>query len=213
MLITTAGQKGGPGKTTAAVNLAVWRSMQGRRVLVVDSDQKSKSASRWATKRIQAGVEPRIPCVNLYGETLLEQIAMVSDGKFDDVVVDVGGADSVELRTVLSAADVAVVPCIVSGFDLDTMGEVDTVVRLARGGNRKLRALMFMNVASSHPRDKEEPEAREAVSVLSSLTLVEKKWCFRRAFRDCAKFGASVFELDDGKALAEVEALAVEVWK
>jgi chromosome partitioning protein len=211
MLITTAGQKGGPGKTTAAVNLAAWRARQGRRVLLVDADPHSKSAGVWAGLRLRNGYTPAVACVNLYGGMLVEQIRQLGP-EYEDVVIDVGGADSEELRAALAYADKAVVPCIVSGFDLRTMRALDELVHLAGGMNPKLRALVVLNSASTHPKDREADEAREALQHLKRLHLLPGKLSHRTAFRACAKAGASVFDLDDTKARAEVEALAAEVW-
>lgn len=212
MLITTAGQKGGPGKSTAAVNLATWRARQGRRPLLVDADPHSKSASGWASRRLRCGTEPPIACVNLYGETLIEQIAQVSGG-FDDVVIDVGGADSVELRAALAKADVAVVPCIPSGFDLPTLRALDQLVKLARGLNQKLRAAVILNAVSTNPRDNDATEAREALAALSALEVLPGQLSHRVAFLRCAKTGASVFDMRDPLAQREAEAIALEVWK
>lgn len=212
MLITTAGQKGGPGKSTAAVNLATWRALQGRRPLLVDADPHSKSASGWAARRLKSGAEPPIACVNLYGETLIEQIAQVSGG-FDDVVIDVGGADSVELRAALARADVAVVPCIPSGFDLPTLKALDGLVRLARGLNPRLRAAVVLNACSTHPGDSEASEAREALAPLAALEVLPGQLGHRVAFLRCAKTGASVFDMRDAVARAEMQEIAQEVWK
>jgi chromosome partitioning protein len=213
MLITTAGQKGGPGKSTIAVNLAAWRAARGRRVLLVDADPNSKSASMWSGLRLRAGLEPRITCVCLYGNTLIDSIQQVcSEQPYDDVIVDVGGADSEELRAALPYADRAIVPCIVSGFDLSTMRKLDELIRLSRAMNRKLKALVVLNSASAHPHDKEAAEARAALQPLASLELLPGKLCTRTAFRHCAKLGASVYDLDDRKAQTEMDAVAQEVW-
>lgn len=211
MILLTGGQKGGPGKTTIAVNMAAWRTQQGRRVLLVDADPDSRSASYWAGLRLKAGTEPRVTCVNLYGETLRESIEQLGD--YDDVILDVGGADSVELRAGLTFADRMVVPCIVSGFDLKTMVDVDKLVRMARGFNRRLRASLVLNSASTNPRDNEAAEAREALAALGHMELLEHKLCTRKAYRDCAKYGASVWDLADKKAQQEAEALAGALWQ
>ena len=50
MILTTGGQKGGPGKSTTAVNLAAWRARLGRRPLLVDADPQG-SATRWCQRR------------------------------------------------------------------------------------------------------------------------------------------------------------------
>jgi Mrp family chromosome partitioning ATPase len=45
-IITTANFKGGVGKSTIAVHLAVWLYEKGRHVILVDADMQ-QSTSRW----------------------------------------------------------------------------------------------------------------------------------------------------------------------
>ena len=70
MIVSLAAEKGGVGKTPLAVNLAVWRARQGRKVLLVDADRKQASASAWATLRSSQGLEPGITCTMLDGEAV-----------------------------------------------------------------------------------------------------------------------------------------------
>ena len=213
MLITTAGQKGGPGKSTVAVNLAAWRARQGRRVLLVDADPNSKSASVWAGFRLKNGYEPAVACVNLYGEMLVESVRQFGP-QYDDVLIDVGGADSEELRAALVHADCAVVPCIPSGFDLPTLRTLNDLVRLARGMNHKLRAKVVLNAVSTNPHDADAGDAREALRSLAHLEILGEQCdlSHRVAFLRCSRTGASVFDMNDAKAKSEAEALAKEVW-
>jgi chromosome partitioning protein len=48
--IAVLSQKGGAGKTTVAVNLAVYASLQGAKVAILDIDPQA-SASSWADLR------------------------------------------------------------------------------------------------------------------------------------------------------------------
>ncbi|MEA3241278.1 MAG: ParA family protein, partial [Pseudomonadota bacterium] len=43
--------KGGCGKTTIAINLAVELALRGKKILIVDSDEQLKSTTGWAYQR------------------------------------------------------------------------------------------------------------------------------------------------------------------
>ena len=66
MIILIGSQKGGPGKTTIAVNLAVEFARQGKDVVLVDADSQ-RSAARWHADREEQGHTPRIACVEKLG--------------------------------------------------------------------------------------------------------------------------------------------------
>ena len=66
MIILIGSQKGGPGKTTVAVNLAVEFARQGKDVCLVDADPQ-RSAARWHADREEQRHTPAIACVEKLG--------------------------------------------------------------------------------------------------------------------------------------------------
>lgn len=95
MLVLVANEKGGVGKTTIAVNLAAMCVLAGKETLLVDTD-KQESASAWAGVRHENEVEPTVTCVAKTGKVGYD-LAKLKE-KFDVVIVDAGGRDSIEMR-------------------------------------------------------------------------------------------------------------------
>ena len=109
MIITVGNTKGGVGKTTIAVNLAIARALAGRDVWLIDGDRQG-TAQTAISIRAEAGHTPGIACTTYPdGPTLRAQVQQ-QGSKFDDVVIDAGGRDSTALRAALVLSDVLLVP-------------------------------------------------------------------------------------------------------
>jgi cellulose biosynthesis protein BcsQ len=58
-----------------------------------------------------------------------------SPGRYQDILIDAGGRDSVELRAALVVAGHAFIPIQASQFDIWTLSRVNELVNTARGFN------------------------------------------------------------------------------
>ena len=133
MIVLVGGEKGGVGKTTLAVNLAAMRARAGHDVLLVDAD-KQASANLWASIRDQEKVDPPVRCVQKRGKGLAADVRDLAT-RYEDIVIDAGGQDSVELRAAMTIADLAIFPIQPSLFDaatLETLASPDVCVRGVR---------------------------------------------------------------------------------
>jgi chromosome partitioning protein len=213
MITLIGGEKGGTGKTTMATNLAAYRSNQGRDVLLVDTDKQS-SASDWAALRSEAEDLSPIPCVQVFGEQVTQQLQDL-EPRYDDLIVDAGGRDSVELRSAMVVADQFFVPLQASQFDVWTIERIDELVEQARAFNSGLKAFVFINRASPHPQVREAEEAEEILEEYNHLQFSGVVVHNRIAFRRAASRGTSVWEADspDAKACREVEDLYEAIFK
>lgn len=207
MIVLVGGEKGGTGKTTLATNLAALRSGEGRDVLLVDTD-KQGSASDWAAVRNETENVPQVPCVQVFGEQVATQVGDLA-GRYEDVVVDAGGRDSVELRSAMVAADRLFVPVQASQFDVWTLERMEELLGQVGAINPELGAQVFVNRASPHPQVREAEEAEAIFEDLQHLSfsgvVIHDRIAFRRAVRN----GVAVAEAGspDRKACREVQSL------
>ncbi len=72
-IVLFGGEKGGTGKTTLATNMAAMLALQGKDVLLLDTDRQG-TASFGATVREDTKIEPRIACVQKIGKGLASQV-------------------------------------------------------------------------------------------------------------------------------------------
>lgn len=206
-IILVGSKKGGVGKSTLATNIAAFLSESGKKVVLVDSDRQSTS-SNWAHDRSESNYT-HIPCVQKYDniKNTLRDMAK----NYDYVVVDCQGRDSLELRTGLLAADLAIIPCCPSQADLDTMSAVVDVIKDASEFNETLKAAYIITKASTNPIVTEIQEARDYLSRFEILNPIQTIISERKIYRDALAIGAGVIEMDNAKAASEIKKLMKEV--
>jgi chromosome partitioning protein len=206
MILTVGNTKGGVGKSTLALNLAIARSIAGRRVWLVDGDRQGTATTSMAF-RAQAGYLPLIESSHIPDGEALHSEVLRRRAEFDDVVIDAGGRDSTALRAALVLSNVLLIPFAPRSLDLWALQDVAALVDEARTINRGLRALAVLNGADVAGTDNED--AARALTSYPQLEYVPAPIRRRKSFANAAGMGLSVLEMKpkDVKAIAEVEAL------
>ena len=191
MIVALLAEKGGTGKTTLATNLAGMRAMSGYRVLLIDADRQG-SSHFWA--QAHAGLtQLHVDSEALHGEALGRRLRNPG-ARYDDVIVDTGAGDSIEMEAVLDSAECAIAPLQPSGVDVSTMGLVDGRIDQAREGNPGLRTFALINPAPTNPRNRDESEARNALSACTALEVAGIRVCDRVAFARALTAGQTVMD-------------------
>lgn len=209
-IITIGNTKGGVGKTTLAVNLAIVRAAEGRDVLLIDGDEQA-TAITFTDLRTEKLGTPGYTAVSLQGAALRTQARQLAP-KYDDIIIDVGGRDTGSLRAALTVSNAVLIPMQPRSFDLWALYQIAELVKEAREINDALRALVVLNVADPAGRDNEE--AAEAVREIEGLELLDATIGRRKAFPNAAAFGKAVTEMTprDPKAIEELTAVARAVY-
>jgi chromosome partitioning protein len=130
--IVFANEKGGTGKSTTAVHVAVALAYQGARVAAIDLDPRQRTLHRYLenrseTQRRRAIALPTASFAVFQGETVeeLEVLAAeLSDGH-DFLLFDTPGRDDPFARHAATTADTLVTPLNDSFVDFDLIGQVD----------------------------------------------------------------------------------------
>jgi chromosome partitioning protein len=142
-VIVLGNEKGGSGKSTTAMHVAVALLQAGQRVATIDLDSRQKSFTHyvenrrgWATRAGLRLHHPRHYCVARASGVRLDEIeaqefsafaAAISavENSHDFIVIDTPGTDSYLMRLAHSMADTLITPLNDSFIDFDVLGQVD----------------------------------------------------------------------------------------
>jgi len=217
MIVIVGNTKGGTGKTTLAVQLALARQIAGQAVLLIDADRQG-SAQNAATMRSEAGRMPPLACVQLAdGRQLRAQLGPLA-GKHDDTIIDAGGRDNEALRIALLRSDLLVVPVQPRAVDVWALSDIAGLIDRAQEaredeGRPLLRVLAVLNLAD--PGDNRDTvETLEALAGFPQFTLAEAIVRRRKAVANAMAHGLAVSEPvpRDPKAAEEIEQLVSNVF-
>src|SRR5437660_6949183 len=142
-VIVLGNEKGGSGKSTTAMHIAVALLQAGQRVATIDLDSRQRSFTHyvenrrdWSTRASMALDHPRHFCVARGFGARIEEIEAQEFAAFaeavgaveqshDFVVIDTPGTDSYLMRLAHSMADTLITPLNDSFVDFDVLGVVD----------------------------------------------------------------------------------------
>lgn len=199
-VITVAQQKGGAGKTTLAVNLAVEFLQRGQKVALLDTDPQG-SLGRWfMARRAGSGGEGiDFSTASAWGVSYeCEKLRKTNDL----VIVDTPPKVDADLRPALREADLVLIPVGASHVDLWAVdGVLDLISRESRP------ALIVLNRWKSGTRLAEEvAQAAEGKAEIATARLGS-----RIAFAEVLGQGRGVAEGPKTPARDEMAALGDEV--
>lgn len=206
MIITVGNTKGGVGKTTIAVNLAVEAARDGRKVLLVDTDPQGSSIAFRAERE-----KDDIKAVALVSDKLHKDVQEFG-GLFDFIIIDAGGRDNAVFRSAVAACDLFLLPVLPSQFDVWAAEDAVKVYREIQPFNN-MAGRMVLNMV--RPNTKVSAEAEEALDEYrADLPLLKERLHNRVAFKVSISDGLGVTEYEPrGKAAQEVTVLYSELNK
>ena len=199
-------RKGGVGKTTLSVNLAVCASRAGLRTVLADIDPQ-RSAAHWGKTRAEPG-----PAVIATTEGKLFPVWTAAENAGCELMVlDTPAGDHDDMLQAFRLADLCLLVCRPNRFDLDALqSSIEMVRQLGKPH------LVVLNQAPSR-RLGQEPEAvSAAVEELraSDAPLAAMGLRYRAVFPASAARGLTAQEVDaSSPAAREVEGVWAQVWE
>lgn len=189
-------QKGGAGKTSLALHIAVAAEAAGRPAVVVDLDPQA-SATGWKDSR-----ESETPIVVAVPHTrLTAALQAAKDGRAAIAIIDTAPHSEVAAVAAARAADLVLIPCRAGILDLRAIGMTAELVKLT--GKPAFVVLNALPPGASII----ESDARQAVSV-HGVKVAPVALQQRAAYGHALTVGMTASEYErDGRAAGEIAAL------
>lgn len=214
MFISFISQKGGTGKTTLALHIAVIMAGSGHRTLLIDADPQA-SAMAWLAARTQAK-RPAVKSLTITAinnGTITDQLRELA-ASYDRIIIDGPPRGDRIARDVILASDLVLVPTRLSGFDV---WAGDSITRSIED----LRPIQKM--ASKRPLDwfyvvnQRQPRTNVGKVILKALErhqghILDAQVCERTSFIEATSQGMTILETEPAtKAAREITTLADEI--
>ena len=206
MIIGMLNQKGGVGKTTLSVSIAheLSRKNSSEDILLVDADPQ-QSALSWSEVR-----EGKLPftVIGMAKKSLHRDLPAISKN-YKHVIID-GPPRVTELaRSCIMAADIVIIPCTPSPYDIWASEETVQLVKEALIYKENLKYCFTINRKITNTAI-----GRDVVEVLNNMEMpvLDSHVCQRVIFAEAAALGKTVFDLEpESKASEEIEKLVSEI--
>ncbi len=208
MIITVAGHKGGVGKTTVATSVATELFDRGHRVLLIDTDLPQASTLSWAG--VAEDGADALPTVVGMKDNIAKQLrSMLVD--YDHVVIDCPPRANKTQRAALIVADIALMPCGPSQYDVWALSDTLELFEEARSVRDDLLGAIVIT--------KKDGRTKAGKTIQKSLVghgvpVLRTEICNRIAYVKAAAAGTSVTRYDaDSAAAREVRGVVDELEK
>jgi len=202
-IISVLNQKGGSGKTTIATNVAHALSLEGEKVLLVDSDPQG-SARDWS----EANEGELLPVVGLDRETLAKDLLRISEG-YQWVIVDGAPQLARMAAAAVKVSDMVLIPVQPSPYDVWATADLVEIIKARQEvANGSPKAAFVISRAIKNTK-----LGKEIGSALSEYEIPILKSVITQlvVYPTTASKGLSVLHGADTTAIAEIKRLLTEI--
>ncbi|UOS58113.1 ParA family protein [Helicobacter pylori] len=202
MTICIANEKGGSGKSTLCLNLAVQLLKDNKEVVVLDTDsQKSMETFTEIRSNNEYKTFGLFNRSSGFSDTLKQMVS-----KYENILIDTKGEYSKETQKAMLLSDIVLVPTTPSQLDTEVLANMLERIEQLQELNENLRALIIINRMPTIPTLKERKALIDFIkenNPSDKITLLESSLSERIVYKRSVSEGLGVIEYSDKKAINE----------
>ncbi|WP_024773267.1 ParA family protein [Helicobacter pylori] len=202
MTICIANEKGGSGKSTLCLNLAVQLLKDNKEVVVLDTDsQKSMETFTEIRSNNEYKTFSSFNRSSGFSDTLKQMVS-----KYENILIDTKGEYSKETQKAMLLSDIVLVPTTPSQLDTEVLANMLERIEQLQELNENLRALIIINRMPTIPTLKERQALIDFIkenNPSDKITLLESSLSERIVYKRSVSEGLGVIEYSDKKAINE----------
>lgn len=205
MLYTILNPKGGVGKSTLAINLAHFFTLQTQDTLLLDTDPQ-QSVYLWHKCCNNAKLQVKFANDTCAINAILKQHRFI--------IADTSGSDRGINAFLLENSNVCIIPINVGAFNIIVINSIIDYLQNIMQVNKKLKAYMIINRANSNPRIKQIETLKEIIAdKKSNITLLNSVLYERVVYQHATDNQLSIFDYckSNDKSLIEFKDFCNEI--
>lgn len=198
--ISVTARKGGVGKSTVTIHLAVIAQQEGLKVAIIDTDPQGSAAGWWNER--EGDTPSMLQCAP---KELADVKNLARSEGYDLLIIDTEPSHSSDLASVAKASDFVLIPTRPAPLDLRAIGPTVTTIHA-----HKKRSAILLNGCPPGRNNSEANITQEARELLidSPIPVAPVSITLRAPFSHSLINGSAVTEWDpEGKASTEITAL------
>jgi chromosome partitioning protein len=202
-VITLVNQKGGCGKSTVVINLALSLALAKHRVILLDTDPQRSSFDT-----IKVRKHPLIHVIATY--TNLYQTLEKCKLLYEYVIIDTPPHIEEVVSTAILCSDIAIIPVQDSPLDIRSTKTTVDLIRKAKRLNPKLKAYFLLS--RIQPRTVLAKELSEVLQQRYNINILKSYISNRVAYKHSLIYGKTVSEFSNkDPAASEIASLVNEI--
>jgi chromosome partitioning protein len=204
-IITLANQKGGCGKSTIALNLAIHLGLKNKKALIFDTDPQGS-----CIETLKRRTDNLVEIIPIFSD--IHREVQKYEDRVDYLIIDTPPHDGETMASAVICSDMVIIPVQDSPLDVRSTKTTVDLVKEARQVNPNIK--VYFLLSRIQPKTVLARELAELLRQTYGIDIFKTEIANRVAYKYAMIYGQGVSEFDKRDAsAAEIDSLSAEIMK